>query len=124
MVGIELLEYSLETFLVVCCLSGEFRKKTVEVLREHEMEIEYSKYWGAYSFKINVKLHRETSSPPSVIWPSGRKYWCKNEERHREYDLPSYITPQGHKFWCKNGEEHREYDLPSNIYSSGKKRLV
>ena len=82
MVGIELLEYSLETFLAVCCLSGEFREKTVEVLCEHEMEIERNKYLDGYFFEINGEKHRETSSLPSDIYSSGEKRWYKNGERY------------------------------------------
>ena len=122
MVGIELLEYSLETFLVVCCLSGEFREKTVEVLCEYETKIERSKYGDGYLFKINGKKHRETSSLPSDIRFDGTKYWCKNGKCHRDHDLPSYICSSGRTYWSKNGVFHRDHDLPADINSFGGKR--
>ena len=104
MVGIELLENTLHTFLVVCCLSGEFREKTVDVLCEHEMDIERDKGWDIYHFRINGELHRETSSLPSIIWSDGSKCWRKNGKNHREYDLPAYIGSDGTKYWRKNGK--------------------
>ena len=104
MSGIELLENSLETFLKICCLSGEFREKTVEVLCEHEMKIEYDEIWNRYYFKINWERHRETSSLPSYIGSYGGKGWYKNGKKNREYDLPSYIYPSGEKYWSKDGE--------------------
>ena len=122
MVGIELLEYSLETFLVVCCLSGEFREKTVDVLCEHEMKIRYSKFWDGYFFKINGEEHRETSSLPSYIRSSGTKWWYKNGKDHRDHDLPAEIYIYGSREWRKNGKDHREYDPPSYICFDGDKR--
>lgn len=59
-------------------------------------------------------LHND--SGPSVIYPSGTKFWHKNGLLHRT-DGPAAVYYDGGSVWCENGKKHR-LDGPAFIDES------
>ena len=75
-------------------------------------------HWASYNIEGE---HHSFNDRPAVISPCGTKYWCKNDNIHRDNDKPAIICPNGTKYWYKNGVFHRNNDKPAIMLSDGTK---
>lgn len=68
-------------------------------------------------YSVSVGSHRNRDLP-AVVYLSGKKIWCQNDQIHRDNDRPAVIDRDGSKHWYNRGNLHRN-DLPAIINDLG-----
>ena len=75
-----------------------------------------AKYWC-----LNDELHREDG--PAIEWANGTKHWFLNNELDRE-DGPAVELANGDKYWLLNGNELTEAEFNKKLKKPCNNKVV